>query len=115
MLFRSAATKTLEAQTATCQQEGWTEREVCVNFGKEDGCTTVYSGTKTDEKLTHEETDYTDREIKAPTCGEKGLKQKYCPCGLAIGEPEEVAATGNHKAYLRYHISSLTSNCVLSD
>ena len=94
-----AATKTLEAQTATCQQEGWTEREVCVNFGKEDGCTTVYSGTKTDEKLTHEETDYTDREIKAPTCGEKGLKQKYCPCGLAIGEPEEVAATGNQKAY----------------
>ena len=94
-----AATKTLEAQTATCQQEGWTEREVCVNFGEKNGCTTVYSGTKTGEKLTHEEADYTDREIKAPTCGEKGQKQKYCPCGLPFGEPIDVAATGNHKAY----------------
>lgn len=63
-------TKVVNKKDATCTQEGYSGDTVCNDCGE-----TVKSGNKTD-KASHNYGEWT--EIKAPTCSQKGERERFC-------------------------------------
>ncbi len=95
-----SSVKTLPAQEADCENDGWEERVVCSHFDDKDAetkCDTVYSGEKTTDKLGHqtkeEVTNWTTKENA--TCGTAGTEEKLCRCGKVL-DTRTIPAAGKH-------------------
>lgn len=94
------ATRVLPAQEATCEEDGYGERLVCIHFEDSNEtmrCDTIFSGKEpTVQKLGHQEpTELPWTVIKEATCSEDGKQQKLCRCNKVMAE-EMITRTGNH-------------------